>query len=408
MSAPTIELSMIVKNGGSSLARCLQSARSIVDRIVIGDTGSTDDTAEIAKRFGATWMPIPWNEDFAEARNLVLQQATCDWILVLDADEMMDPEGAELLKKLVAKTDMDAFDVVRWNYVRQANSRSGAEGALANPRILPESAPFPAYVTTINTRLFRRNPEIRFERPVHETVVYRVQELGLPIGQATFVIHHFGLVDDEESVRDAKNALYLEINRRHFEAYPEDSRTAYELGWAELEFSKDPQAALDMLIRAVQLDESNMDAVILGGVCLLRMQRYEDAIQLLSHAMARNVTSIVLYETLGDARLHLQQYEEAAHAYNTARRQGGATALILAKYGVCLIHLGKTQEGIAILREACSMEPKYPELLDIVIAGAVTMNELAFAAEIAQQRLELPGATDLHRSIADYLEVEQE
>jgi glycosyltransferase involved in cell wall biosynthesis len=407
MGAPTIELSMIVKNGGSGLARCLQSARSIVDRIVIGDTGSTDDTAEIAKRFGATWMPIPWNEDFAEARNIVLQQATCDWILVLDADEMLDPEGAELLKKLVAKTDFSAFDVVRWNYVRQANSRSGAEGALANPRILPESAPFPAYVTTINTRLFRRNPGVWFERPVHETVVYRVQELGLPIGQAPFVIHHFGHAEDNESVRNAKNALYLGISRRHFEAYPEDSRTAYELGWAELEFSNAPEKALDLLLRAIQLDESNLDAVILAGICLLRTHRYDDAIDLLSQAVVKNATSIVLYETLGDAHLHLQQYQEAADAYNKAREQGGASALILAKYGVCQVHLEETEQGIAALREACAMEPKFPELLDIVIAGAVAMNEPSFAAEIAKRRLELEGATDLHRSLAANVEVEK-
>ncbi|QEE29760.1 glycosyltransferase [Terriglobus albidus] len=408
MRTSTIELSMIVKNGGSSLARCLQSVRGVVDHIVIGDTGSTDDTAEIARAFGAEWITIPWNSDFAEARNLVLQQATCDWILVLDADEMLDPKGALALKRLVSETDRFAFDVVRWNYVRQANSRSGTDGAMANPQVLPEAEGFPAYVTSINTRLFRRHAGIWFERPVHETVVYRVKELGLSIGQAPFVIHHFGHAEDDEAVRDAKNELYLEIGKRHLEAFPEDSRTAYELGWGALEYSKNPQAALDLLIRAIQLDESNTEAIILGGVCLLRMWRYAEAVQLFSHAVERHSSSIVLYESLGDAHLHQQQYQAASEAYNAARSLGGASALILAKYGVCQIYLGQMDEGMDALRKAHRMEPDHAELLDIVIAGAVTANEITFAADLAKKRLEMEGASDLHRSIANYLDPHNE
>ncbi|MGO4210398.1 glycosyltransferase [Terriglobus sp. 2YAB30_2] len=404
MRTSTIELSMIVKNGGSSLERCLRSVRSVVDRIVIGDTGSTDDTAEIAQAFGAEWMPIPWNGDFAEARNLVLRQATCDWILVLDADEMLDPKGANLLRTLVSGTALSAFDVVRWNYVRQVNSRSGADGAMANPHVLPAAEGFPAYVTSVNTRLFRRHADVWFERPVHETVVHRVKEAGLSIGQAPFVIHHFGHAEDDEAVRTAKNELYLEIGKRHFEAFPEDSRTAYELGWGELEYGKNPQAALDLLIRAIQLDESNTDAIILGGVCLLRMERYAEAVQLFIHAVERHSASIVLYESLGDAHLHQQQYQAASDAYNTARRLGGASALILAKYGVCQIYLGHMDEGMDVLHKAYEIEPDHAELLDIVIAGAVTANEMAFAGDVAEKRLTMAGASDLHRSIANYLD----
>jgi glycosyltransferase involved in cell wall biosynthesis len=57
---PTLELSMIVKNGSRGLARCLKSVQPIVDRITIGDTGSTDNSPAIARAHRATVLPLPW------------------------------------------------------------------------------------------------------------------------------------------------------------------------------------------------------------------------------------------------------------------------------------------------------------------------------------------------------------
>lgn len=83
---------MIVRNESSSLARCLASAAPLVDRILIGDTGSVDGASALARDFGAQVVFLPWADDFAAARNHLLDRGTCDWILVLDADEMLDLE----------------------------------------------------------------------------------------------------------------------------------------------------------------------------------------------------------------------------------------------------------------------------------------------------------------------------
>src|SRR5580698_9593804 len=133
MSGPSVELSMIVKDGAASLKRCLESVAPLVDRIVLGDTGSTDDTIAIARSFGAEILSIPWQNDFARARNSVLEQSRCDWILVLDADEMLDATAIPLLPQAIARPDIFAYDLWRWNYVLTTSSRSGDEGALANP-----------------------------------------------------------------------------------------------------------------------------------------------------------------------------------------------------------------------------------------------------------------------------------
>src|SRR5882724_11729244 len=90
---PQLALTMIVRNGGQDLSRCLESVRGIVDEIVIADTGSTDGSVAVAQSFGATVISIPWESDFAAARNSALQHTSADWVLVLDADEQLDTQA---------------------------------------------------------------------------------------------------------------------------------------------------------------------------------------------------------------------------------------------------------------------------------------------------------------------------
>src|ERR1039457_6090419 len=90
-SETSLSLALIVKNEARCLARCLRSVQSVVNDIVVVDTGSQDDTVRIARECQATVMNFAWGDDFAAARNFALAQTTGDWILVLDADEHASP-----------------------------------------------------------------------------------------------------------------------------------------------------------------------------------------------------------------------------------------------------------------------------------------------------------------------------
>ncbi|XEC93659.1 glycosyltransferase [Paenibacillus tarimensis] len=95
----TISLCLIVKNEEQTLARCLESVRDAVDEIVIVDTGSTDRTKEIASTFTQRLIDYEWIDDFAAARNFAFDQATMDYIMWLDADDVLLPqERAKLLR----------------------------------------------------------------------------------------------------------------------------------------------------------------------------------------------------------------------------------------------------------------------------------------------------------------------
>src|SRR5690349_20790912 len=96
-----LALVMIVRDEAARIARCLDSARPLVDDIVVLDTGSRDDTAAIARVHGARVFAFDWCDDFAAARNAALDYSGADWNLVLDADEWI-AAGSE-------RATLDAF-----------------------------------------------------------------------------------------------------------------------------------------------------------------------------------------------------------------------------------------------------------------------------------------------------------
>ena len=120
---PKLALSMIVRDASSTLEGCLGSARGIVDEIVIADTGSVDATPEIAAGYGAKVLRIPWQDDFALARNQAIDATTADWILSLDADERLDPQAATLIPSLLATDLVAGFLVTIRNYVLSLEDR---------------------------------------------------------------------------------------------------------------------------------------------------------------------------------------------------------------------------------------------------------------------------------------------
>ncbi len=85
----TLSLCMIVRDEEEMLPRCLAAVKDAVDEIIIVDTGSTDRTIEIAHSFGAQVIEQPWTGSFSDARNTSFDAATGDWMMYLDADEVL-------------------------------------------------------------------------------------------------------------------------------------------------------------------------------------------------------------------------------------------------------------------------------------------------------------------------------
>ena len=77
----------MVKNESKNLPRSINSVKGSVDELIVIDTGSSDNTIEIAESFNAKVINVPWTDDFSAPRNIAIDNATGDWIIFLDADE---------------------------------------------------------------------------------------------------------------------------------------------------------------------------------------------------------------------------------------------------------------------------------------------------------------------------------
>lgn len=106
---------MIVKDEEEVLERCLNSISDLVDEIIIVDTGSKDSTKLIASRFTDKIYDYIWKDDFSSARNYSFSKACKDFILWLDADDMLDEENRLKMKHCI-ETLTDHTDMVMMKY----------------------------------------------------------------------------------------------------------------------------------------------------------------------------------------------------------------------------------------------------------------------------------------------------
>ena len=146
----TISLCMIVKNEQDVLARCLESVAEAVDEIVIVDTGSTDQTIAIAKQYTDHVYSFGWVDDFAAARNFAFSKGKMDYLMWLDADDVLLEEDRKGLLEL--KTHLDA-DMVMMRY---------------NVAFDPQGHPTFSYY---RERLMRRSCGYRWLGVVHEAII---------------------------------------------------------------------------------------------------------------------------------------------------------------------------------------------------------------------------------------------
>ncbi|MBP1993564.1 glycosyltransferase [Paenibacillus eucommiae] len=111
----SVSLCMIVKNEEETLERCLSSISQFVDEIIIVDTGSEDKTKEIARQYTDKIHDFQWVNDFAKARNYAFSLASKDYILWLDADDVVLPEDADKFQMLLSRLAWNT-DAVSMNY----------------------------------------------------------------------------------------------------------------------------------------------------------------------------------------------------------------------------------------------------------------------------------------------------
>ena len=132
---------MIVKNEEKTLARCLESVKGFFDEIVIIDTGSTDETENIAAKYTDKILSFEWCDDFSAARNYSFSKASCDYVMWLDADDVILESDLDKLKQL-KKNLSGKEDVIMLPYNTSFDKNSKPLFSFYRERILKRSRDF--------------------------------------------------------------------------------------------------------------------------------------------------------------------------------------------------------------------------------------------------------------------------
>lgn len=186
---PLLSLSMIVKNEEKNLQQCLDSVQSVVDEIIIVDTGSTDRTVDIAKSNNAKVFSFKWTDDFSAARNFALSKCSGRWILYLDADETLSPGSAAELITIKANDEKTGYRCA----VNSINTHGGTSNIM------------------LYTRLFRNSPIIDFTGKIHEQIDDSLVTSGYKLINSAIEIMHSGydLDTDDLKLKAARNISML-------------------------------------------------------------------------------------------------------------------------------------------------------------------------------------------------------
>ncbi|MDQ1287669.1 MAG: hypothetical protein QG622_1234 [Actinomycetota bacterium] len=197
--AVTLAAVLVVRDEAEQLPECLAGLRDVVDEIVVYDTGSVDETAEIARAAGARVTQGYWDDDFARARNAGMELTGADWVLVLDADERVsagphpDLEG---LRRLLAKTPHDVLTVAVRNVYPE---EFGGSYQHPGPRLL-------------------RREVVRYVGHVHEQPTSRRDGTTGACPTFLLVLDHLGYADPDvvraKAARNVEIAL-AELDRPH-------------------------------------------------------------------------------------------------------------------------------------------------------------------------------------------------
>jgi len=357
---PTLSVVMIVKNEAACLGDCLESVRSIADEILVADTGSTDDTVAIAQRHGAHVINVPWQDDFAAARNQSLAAATGDWLLHLDADEVLDAQGAARIRAVVDAdgAGADAIEVTLANYCDAMRAWRWTPVAPDDPMARGHAG----YIAVGLLRLFRNRRGFEYREPVHENITESVRDNGGVIRAEPIVIHHYGFTGDPEKAR-TKAGAYFAIAKRKAAQRPEDPKTWCDL--AEQAFAcGDAATAEDAARKALYIEPLNLAAATMLANLLLNRGDLDDARALLERIEAAGVSPPHVVTALAAVACRQGRLDEARRrleAVLDVQPNAIQARLYLAR---TLDRLGDTAAAHEHLQQAVATAPGLQELDD--------------------------------------------
>jgi glycosyltransferase involved in cell wall biosynthesis len=250
---------MIVKNEEKYIEMCLKNALKLVDEIIIVDTGSTDSTLDIIKKFGdqISVYQYKWEDDFAKARNISLEKATGDWILVLDADEKIICD-VDKFRKQLEETEYEGIILPLYNIINK-NS---------------------IMYSSVYCKLFR-NKGYRYNGIIHENINIKPNKI-VEFDSSICKIFHYGYMKNVVNGKD-KAKRNREMLFKQLEKEPQNPYVYYNIGVTHM-VNENWQEALDYFFKCnalasqislTEVTRYEIDMAKRMAECLCQLEQYE-------------------------------------------------------------------------------------------------------------------------------------
>ena len=339
----SISLCMIVKNEQDTLENCLSSCHSLFDEIVIVDTGSCDNTKSIAKKYTNNIYDFAWCDDFSKARNFSFSKATKQYIMWLDADDVILPSDFKKLKEL-KKTLQNNIDMVmlKYNMGKESNSES--------------------VLSYYRERIIKNKKEYKWEGPIHETIT--------PCGNLLY-IDYIAITHNKIHIPDSKRNLKI-FEKMKQENYVFDARQTFYYA-RELYYAKEYTKAINEYTSFLNMEKAWLPNIISACIDLhfiyLLTGNENLALSYLFKTFEYDVPSAEVCCHIGNIFLNKKKYINAIYWYKEATKckydikSGGFYIkdyydfIPYIQLCVCFYNMGNIPEAIKYNKKAGKIKP---------------------------------------------------
>jgi len=347
----TLSVCMIVKDEENNLTELLPSIEKFADEIVVVDTGSTDNSLSIAKKFGAKTGTFEWCDDFSKARNRSLELAECEYVMWLDADDRIEDGEARKITQLKEQLSPNSPKAFMFKIKSLfTNSRSDV---------------------CYQVRLFPNREDLRFKGRVHEQIVWAITKAEIPLAITEVEITHTGY---ENPIGNRKKLLRnLKLLLEDLKENPHDPAVNHFTAKTYLGLG-DTKKAKEYLYKTLteEYKSTNAPSYIEAAIMLanIHLQEHDpNRAKELLHNLLKNfpkndIVKLALAEVLarcGEYRKALGYLEEirtdGLNLITIPIDQGSITSKYYELLGICHEAIGNTQLAINFYKLSAKFNP---------------------------------------------------
>lgn len=296
-----LSICMIVKDEEKNLPRCLDSLKPLLDEgnteLIIVDTGSSDNTVEIARRYTKSVYMHLWNDNFSDMRNISISYAQGEWIFIIDADEELE-NPKELLSLLnngqlkdyctVQFKEKNLLSIKQWNYVFH-----------------------------VTERMFRNDGSFKYTGSIHNQPMYKK-----PVLKSDIWLIHYGYINEDKQLMEKKFRRTGEMLKKELKKNPDHVYYRFQLARTFFMY-KDVQAALHEIRKAYFIlkkkftDRLLACSYVYGEYSQISYvaKKYEEAIRICKEGIKIKPEYIDLYYILGYSCFCLEREEEGLKSF---------------------------------------------------------------------------------------------